>query len=140
MGRDTVTNALKGKMTQPIIALLIEAIILHEGRGIERVHARNAREDACGPAQIRPCILADLAEWGYNYEPDARYDPMLARSMARLWLTRRITEAEARTGRELTIREAAQIWGGGPMAYRRDNVKITAYGLGVEHYYNRGTK
>ena len=115
-------------MTAATISLLIEALVLVEGAGVERPDALNHREDAAGSLQIRPCIIKDLHAWGYKgWSLKDRYDPAQARSMARAYLTRCIRRAERRTRRPLTINEAARIWCAGPDGWAKSNAAIEVY-------------
>lgn len=124
-------------MTNIVLSALVKAIILWEGRGAER-NVTNAAEQAVGVAQIRPCVVADLRAWGYPFRLSDRAHPHMARSMAAMYLTRYVRQAERRAGRPLTVHEAARIWCGGPDGWRTDWKAHGEYAAGVESYYQKG--
>jgi hypothetical protein len=82
-------------------------------------HAYNAREDAAGVAQIRPCVLADLARLGLGrFQPADRWNPKKARRIFDLYVGHyggRLSDA----GHTVTDEDLARIWNGGPEGWRR---------------------
>lgn len=110
----------------PLIPIVIEALILTEGRGLER-NIRNDAEDAVGVLQIRPCVVADLNRWGYPFSLKARWDGLMSRSMARLYLAHYVDAAEGEAGRALDAGEIAKIWNGGPKAWKYGSAGIVDY-------------
>lgn len=109
-----------------LIPLVIEALILTEGRGLER-NVRNEAEDAVGILQIRPCVVADLNRWGYPFALSARSDGLMSRSMARLYLAHYVDAAEKEAGRSMSVAEIAKIWNGGPHGWKYGSAGIMNY-------------
>lgn len=121
-------------MTASMISLLIEALVLVEGSGVERADAFNAAENAAGSLQIRMCVLEDLRGCGYAWADADRFDPAKARSMARVWLTRRVRYAERHLGAPLSIGRAARLWCAGPDGWRQRGPQTDRYAASAEMY------
>ena len=97
----------------------------------------NAKEQALGVLQIRPCVIQDLNTWGYKYTLADRRDMNKSRQIMEIYLEKYCREYQKNAPNSngpVSIVIAASIWNGGPYGYL--NMSSINYGETVMDLYN----